>query len=297
MAATPNCQLVEAAVLAAFPDARFGRYNCRHIGSNPLRPWSQHAGSEPDRRYFGNALDIWHVDHKPAGKPADSSPAHQTWLRAVRGFITLNYGVLIDQMLGPGDNKAHANHIHMSTWPKMKSSWWYRPPCKGGELIVIYEDGTTGDTFGPPPPPGNMDDMALRRNDTGNAVTRHQEALMEWNSQALPQWGADGDYGAETEAWVQKYQEAAEFDQTQDYEAGIIDGVTSSLLIENLQQAGKQGEPGEQGEQGEQGVQGDRGVKGVDGAKGNTGPLGPDGRQGNPGPAPVACKITDFVYK
>ena len=31
--------------------------NCRHIGSNPLRPWSQHAGSESNL-YFGNALDI-----------------------------------------------------------------------------------------------------------------------------------------------------------------------------------------------------------------------------------------------
>ncbi len=169
MAATPNCQIVESAVLAAFPDARFGRYNCRHIGSNPLRSWSQHAGSEPDRKYFGNALDIWHVDHKPPGKPSDSSPAHQTWLRAVRGFITLNYGVLIDQMLGPGDNAAHANHIHMSTFPRMKSNWWYKPPCKGGELVVIYEDGTTGNTFGvapPPPPPDKENTMwPLKLND------------------------------------------------------------------------------------------------------------------------------------
>ncbi len=163
MAATPNCRLVETAVLAAFPDARFGRYNCRHIGSNPLRSWSQHAGSEPGRRYFSNALDIWHKDHKPSGKPADSSPTHQTWLRVVRGFITLNYGSLIDQMLGPGDNKAHANHIHMSTFPKMKSNWWYKPPCKGGKLVVIHEDGTIGDTFGdanPPPLPSMEYHMA-----------------------------------------------------------------------------------------------------------------------------------------
>ncbi len=171
MAATPNCQVVESAVLAAFPDARFGRYNCRHIGSNPLRSWSQHAGSEPARKYFGNAIDIWHVDHKPAGKPADSSPAHQVWLRAVRAFITLNYAPIVDQMLGPGDNAAHANHIHMSTWPKMKSNWWYTPPCKGGKLIVINEDGTTGDTFGdvvPPPPPPTMELLHMAYADTLN---------------------------------------------------------------------------------------------------------------------------------
>ena len=282
MAATPNCQVVESAVLAVFPDARFGRYNCRHISSNPLRSWSQHAGSEPDRNYFGNALDIWHVDHKPPGKPADSSPAHQRWLRKVRAFITLNFGDLIDQMLGPGDNAAHANHVHCSTFPRMKSNWWYKPPCKGGDLIVIYEDGTTDNTFGnppPPPPPPTLDDMALRRNDTGIAVTRHQRALQAWNPEALPDFGADGDYGAETEAWVVKYQHAAQFDQTQDYEAGVIDGVTSSLLIENLQQAGEKGDPGTDGVDGVDGIDGDPGAPGM------------------PGPVPTAGKISDFVYE
>ena len=281
MAATPNCQLVEAAVLAAFPDARFGRYNCRHIGSNPLRSWSQHAGSEPDRRYFGNALDIWHKDHKPAGKPADSSPAHQTWLRAVRAFITLNYGVLIDQMLGPGDNKAHGNHIHMSTFPKMKSSWWYRPPCKGGTLIVIYEDGTTGNTFGDPPPPIMEDDMALRRGDTGNAVAKMQKGLLAWNPASLPSGGADGDYGAETEDAVSGYQNASNLDDTQDFDTyGVADPTTLAYILSNL--TGAKGDPG---------MQGIQGVEGIVGPQGMTGAPGPEG------PAPVAGKITDFVYE
>jgi len=164
MSTTPNCQLIEALVLADFPDAQFGRYNCRHIGSNPLRSWSQHAGSEPARKYFGNALDIWHVDHKSSGKPADSSPAHQAWLRKVYGFLrSLD---IVDQLLGVGD-KGHDNHVHVSTWPKMKSNFWYKPPCKGGTLVVIYEDDTTGDTFGdtvPPPPPPNKEEEVDYRN-------------------------------------------------------------------------------------------------------------------------------------
>ena len=140
MPTTPNCQTIEALVLADFPDAQFGRYNCRHIGSNPLRSWSQHAGSEPDRKYFGNALDITHKDFGYT-----VTPAHTIWLRKVYGFLrSLN---VIDQLLGPGD-AGHANHVHVSTWPKMKSNFWYKPPCKGGALVVIYEDGTTGDTFG-----------------------------------------------------------------------------------------------------------------------------------------------------
>ena len=152
MATTPNCQTVEAAVLARFPDAQFGRYNCRHIGSNPLRSWSQHAGSEPDRKYFGNALDITHEDFGYT-----VTPAHTVWLKQVYGF--LKPMAIVDQLLGPGD-AGHANHVHVSTFPKMKSNFWYKPPCKGGTLVVIYEDGTTGDTFGdavPPPPPPTME--------------------------------------------------------------------------------------------------------------------------------------------
>ena len=134
----------------------------------------------------------------------------------------------------------------------------------------------------PTQPPSMEDDMALRRNDTGIAVTRHQRALIAWDANALPDFGADGDYGAETEAWVVKYQHAAQFDQTQDYEAGVIDGVTSSLLIENLQQAGEKGEPGPQGEPGE------RGDKGIPGTPGMPGPKGDPGKKGDPGPQPTS---------
>ncbi len=266
MAATPNCQLVETAVLAAFPDARFGRYNCRHISSNPMRSWSQHAGSEPDRGYFGNALDITHKDW---GYTVNF--AHTFWLSRVYRFIRNEFPNLVDQLLGPGD-KGHANHVHVSTWPKMKSNWWYRPPCKGGTLIVIYEDGTTGGTFGdvvpPPPPPIIGDDMGLRRNDTGNAVARMQQGLLAWHDDSLPVFGADGDYGAETEAAVTDYQEAADLDTTQDFDTlGVADPTTLALILSNL--------PGEPGSTGEQGVQGEPGLKGDPGPQGPTGPSGP----------------------
>ena len=154
MAATPNCQAVEAAVLASFPDAQFGRYNCRHIGSNPLRSWSQHAGSEPARKYYGNALDITHRDF---GYTVYA--VHTAWLKQVYGF--LKPIAIVDQLLGPGD-AGHSNHIHVSTWPKMKANFWYKPPCEDGKLVVINEDGTTGDTFGDPPPPKLEDDMNYR---------------------------------------------------------------------------------------------------------------------------------------
>ena len=37
----------------------------------------------------------------------------------------------------------------------MKSNWWYKPPCKGGDLIVVFADGSEGSTFDVP----NMDEM------------------------------------------------------------------------------------------------------------------------------------------
>lgn len=69
----------------------------------------------------------------------------------------------------------------------------------------------------------------LRKGDEGPAVGKHQEALLAWNPKALPEWGADKDFGPETETWVKNYQKAAGLAQS-----GIIDGVTSSLLLRHL---------------------------------------------------------------
>lgn len=74
--------------------------------------------------------------------------------------------------------------------------------------------------------PGDDDEMSLKKGDSGNAVRKHQNGLLAWNPKALPEFGADADFGQETEDWVKNYQEAADLDQT-----GIIDGVTSALII------------------------------------------------------------------
>lgn len=74
---------------------------------------------------------------------------------------------------------------------------------------------------------GNGDyEMSLKNGDKGNAVGKHQEGLIEWNPDSLPKFGADKDFGDETEEWVKLYQKAADLPQT-----GIIDGVTSALII------------------------------------------------------------------
>ena len=71
------------------------------------------------------------------------------------------------------------------------------------------------------------DPMSVRPGDTGEAVRKFQQALRGWNSQALPRFGADGDYGNETESWIRNFQGSQDVTVT-----GIIDGVTAALLLE-----------------------------------------------------------------
>ncbi len=128
----------------------------------------------------------------------------------------------------------HDNHIHVDFYPKMKSNASYVPPCKGGSLVVIYPDGTKDDEWKlwpeevelpPSRLPGEDDEMSLKRGDEGAAVASYQEALIKWDENALPGFGADGDFGGETEEWVKKFQAAYDLPET-----GVIDGVTAGLL-------------------------------------------------------------------
>ncbi len=71
------------------------------------------------------------------------------------------------------------------------------------------------------------DEMTVKRGDRGTAVTLFQEALKAWNPRALPRFGADGDFGEETEIWVANFQQALDLESR-----GVIDGVTAALLLE-----------------------------------------------------------------
>jgi hypothetical protein len=71
------------------------------------------------------------------------------------------------------------------------------------------------------------DPMSVRPGDTGEAVRKFQQSLKNWNSQALPRFGVDGDFGAETETWVRNFQASQDVTVS-----GVIDGVTAALLLE-----------------------------------------------------------------
>jgi N-acetyl-anhydromuramyl-L-alanine amidase AmpD len=70
------------------------------------------------------------------------------------------------------------------------------------------------------------DEIVLKRGDEGDAVAVFQRALQGWSGKALPRYGADKDFGQETEDWVKAYQRAADIPVT-----GRIDGVTAALLV------------------------------------------------------------------
>lgn len=94
-------------------------------------------------------------------------------------------------------------------------------------------------------------EMTLKRGASGPAVKVYQDALLAWDPNALPNWGADSDYGAETEQAVKNYQMAAELPDT-----GEIDGVTAGLLSRYVTVGGSGGEQGPQGPPGPPGPAG-----------------------------------------
>ena len=85
---------------------------------------------------------------------------------------------------------------------------------------------------GQPIPEGD-DEMTLKRGDKGVAVARFQKAMMAEKAGALPNFGADADFGGETEAAVKDFQARTDLAQT-----GQVDCVTGALLLESLDSGG-----------------------------------------------------------
>jgi len=67
--------------------------------------------------------------------------------------------------------------------------------------------------------------QGLSRGDHGGAVTAMQTALLAWDATCLPRYGADGDFGSETEKAVKAFQEAEGLPVT-----GVYDEATRKAL-------------------------------------------------------------------
>jgi D-alanyl-D-alanine carboxypeptidase/Putative peptidoglycan binding domain len=189
------------------PTSYVGAYACRPItggGSMSRHSWPLamdiNAATNPYRRTPSRRTIKWGVEtDMPAAMVAEIEKI------TADGFKAFGWG---------------------GRWRSVKDAMHYQVHVTLGEIAGevyaprgFYEGGGA-------PPPGGDEEMSLSKGDKGNAVGKHQEGLIVWNPAALPKFGADKDFGGETEEWVKNYQKAADLDQT-----GVIDGVTSALII------------------------------------------------------------------
>lgn len=114
----------------------------------------------------------------------------------------------------PGDILLYDNHhgaTNVTCGKKVRSSYTYRD-------VIDNLDEYRGKVD--PEPDG------LRRGDSGPEVEAMQERLLKWDPQCLPEYGADGDFGKETEDAVKFFQKGKTLPET-----GVYDAATEAALI------------------------------------------------------------------
>jgi len=89
-----------------------------------------------------------------------------------------------------------------------------------GHTVVVLSNGSKSDKDDEMP----VDE--LRRGDSGAEVRQMQAYLLKWDVHCLPEYGADGDFGGETEKAVKKFQKSAKLEET-----GVYDAKTESALL------------------------------------------------------------------
>ena len=121
----------------------------------------------------------------------------------------------------PGDILLYDNHhgaTNVTCGKKVRDGYKYRDVIdhldeyRGNEGTGNREQGTG--MAGEP-----------RRGDSGPEVEAMQERLLKWNHQCLPEYGADGDFGKETEDAVKAFQKANDLPVT-----GVYDAATEAAL-------------------------------------------------------------------
>ena len=94
-----------------------------------------------------------------------------------------------------------------------------------GHTVVVLSNGSkAGDDGGT----GNREQgTGMARGDEGPEVRAMQELLLKWNPDGLPEYGADGDFGEETERAVKAFQREMGLKET-----GVCDAITAQALKE-----------------------------------------------------------------
>lgn len=99
---------------------------------------------------------------------------------------------------------------------------------KRGDILVTRTQGHTVVVLSNGSKAGDDDPVtgALKRGDSGPEVKAMQELLLKWDPECLPEYGADGDFGRETEDAVKAFQKAKGLPVT-----GVYDAATEKALM------------------------------------------------------------------
>lgn len=91
-----------------------------------------------------------------------------------------------------------------------------------GHTVVVLSNGSKSEVAPVP------DVEGLRYGDEGEDVRAMQRALLAWDATCLPRYGADGDFGSETQKAVEDFQQDAGLTIT-----GVYDAATRRALAEH----------------------------------------------------------------
>ena len=103
---------------------------------------------------------------------------------------------------------------------------------KRGDILVTRTQGHTVVVLSNGSKAGGDDDPvddSLRRGDSGPEVAAMQQLLLKWDPNCLPEYGADGDFGKETEDAVKAFQKEKGLPVT-----GVYDAATEKALMETV---------------------------------------------------------------
>jgi peptidoglycan hydrolase-like protein with peptidoglycan-binding domain len=185
-------------------------YNCRMIASS----------NKPSLHSAGIAVDIDPKDNPYttgdpfSGKLTREQVAAVLAIKNSKGRSVWSWG---------GNwRKPDRMHFQLDQGPDAVDVDWSTVP---GGAVLAAASGMAPAESRPTDEEGNV----LRNGASGKAVEFFQARLLAWNEEALPEWGADGDFGDETTEWVRKFQTAAGLEAT-----GVVDGVTAALLHAGL---------------------------------------------------------------
>lgn len=183
-----------AAEYGATDSTQTGAYNCRKIGGTST--WSAHA--------WGVAVDVdWRLN--PMRRPLTTVVPGS--LRSIKKRLkTADTGAPVFRW---GGDWRTPDPMHFEI---------IASPGEISEGLVL--DGTALSAKARETP-----DM-IKRGDRGPAVEWWQERLLAWQTDCLPQYGADGQFGEETEKAIQRFEAEQGIKQR-----GVIDLIRGTALM------------------------------------------------------------------